>query len=519
LLFLFALVFPFHNSAGQGLIAPPEPLIPQGIINSGKAPSNDSFAIAPGYKVTPVLWNLTIPSTVTFDDNGSMYVAESGFSYGGLSPLPRILKVGSNGNVSVLADRGLNGPITDMEFNNNSGVLYVSHKGLISAVDLKGHIKDLVAGLPSGGDHHNNQIAFGPDGRFYFGQGTVTNSGVVGDDNYAYEWLKISPELHDIPGQNISLTGQNFKSINPLTPQNLNDYALTGAFIPFNHTTTAGQTIKGDIKCSGCIISSNANGTDLKLVAWGLRNPYGVTLSLDHKNLFVANNGADERGSRRVGNDSDKVFKIDISNSSVFGKWYGWPDYFGDAEPSNLTKFISESSPNITMPVSPLLKNPPKVEKPYALLGEGVALTQAATSVNDKFGYKGKIFLGEFGTAAPLIHPFAQVTQKQPGFNPGIIGQKVVVMDPVNKTFTDFLALKKPDKSFHPVGVKFNGDGNALYVVSYGKTEIRTSVPASDSGIPGYKAGSSFYPFGTIHAVVWPYLNDGVVWKITKASP
>ena len=116
------------------------------------------------------------------------------------------------------------------------------------------------ADLPSGGDHHNNQIAFGPDGRFYFGQGTVTNSGVVGDDNYAYEWLKISPELHDVPGQNISLTGENFKSINPLTPQNLHDYALTGAFV-------------GDVKCSGCVISSNANGTDLKLVAWGLRNP------------------------------------------------------------------------------------------------------------------------------------------------------------------------------------------------------------------------------------------------------
>jgi glucose/arabinose dehydrogenase len=200
-----------HSAHAQGYAEPPEPLIPQGIINSGKPPSTNVFNVVPGYKIQPILWNLTLPSTVTFDDNGSMYIAESGYTYGDFMPAPRILQVSPSGQVSVLVDRGLNGPITDIEFNHKNGLLYVSHKGLISAVDHRGAIKDLVAGLPSGGDHFNNQIAFGPDGRFYFGQGTTTNSGVVGDDNYQYGWLKTSPQLHDTPGKNITLSGQNFR--------------------------------------------------------------------------------------------------------------------------------------------------------------------------------------------------------------------------------------------------------------------------------------------------------------------
>jgi glucose/arabinose dehydrogenase len=491
----------------QGAVAPPEPLV-IGQINSSPKPSTDIFNLPPGYKIEPVLWNLTLPSTVTFDDNGTMYVAESGYSYGEFRPIPRILKVDLiHNSTAVLVDRGLNGPITDIEFNKHNGVLYVSHRGIISAVDGRGHIKDLIVGLPSMGDHHNNQIAIGPDGRFYFGQGTVTNTGVAGEDSYAYGWLKTSPELHDIPCQDITLTGQNFNSSNPLTPQNLTDLATTGAFVPFNNTTTQGQVIKSDIKCSGSIISSNANGTDLQVVAWGLRNPYGVALTDDGKKLIVTNNGADERGSRRVGNDTDKVYSLDLSNSSY--TFLGWPDYVGNGEPVTDNKFVSESARADNKPVQFLLQNHPPVEKPLTLLEEGVAVTQAAVSNSTDFGFKGNAFIGEFGTMAPLIHPFAQLTQSMPGFQPSIVGQKVVMLDPNTGNHTDFLSLNSIDKSFRPVGVKFDLQGDSLYVVSIGKTEVRTNVPVNN------QTSSGLYPFATIPAMPWTYANTGVVWKIT----
>ena len=49
--------------------------------------------------------------------------------------------------------------------------------------------------------------------------------------------------------------------------------------------------------------------------------------------LLVTANGADERGSRPIANDTEKVYSIDISNSSQLGKFYGWPDFFGNAQP------------------------------------------------------------------------------------------------------------------------------------------------------------------------------------------
>src|SRR5215212_10345408 len=130
----------FNNVFAQ--LGPAEPLAPQGLVNSGNRPSNDIFNISSGYKIEPVLWNLTLPSTVAFDDNGTMYVAESGYSYGEFKPIPRILKVDLIHNqTAVLVDRGLNGPITDIEFNKYNGVLYVSHRGVMSEVDMRGHIK------------------------------------------------------------------------------------------------------------------------------------------------------------------------------------------------------------------------------------------------------------------------------------------------------------------------------------------------------------------------------------------
>jgi hypothetical protein len=388
---------------------------------------------------------------------------------------------------------------------------------VISAIDGGGHIKDLIVGLPSMGDHQNDQIAFGPDGRLYFGQGTVTNTGVAGEDSYAYGWLKTSPELHDIPGKDIRLSGQNFESANPLTPQNFSDYATTGAFVPFGTATHKGEVIKGQTKCSGCIISSKLDGTDLKVVAWGLRNPYGVAFGHDGKTLLFDNNGADERGSRRVGNDSDKVYTIDISKPNDIAKWYGWPDYFGNGQPVTDPRFRSESQPN-NVPLQFLMQDHPPVQKPLSLLGEGVAVTQAAFSNSSIFGFKGMAFIGEFGTAGPLIHTFAQITTPLPGFTPTIRGQKVVMLDPKTGNYTDFVSLNRIDSRFHPTGVKFDLKGDAMYIADFGKVEVRTDAIGSASGTDRLAFGTGLYPFATIHAMLWPYANTGVIWKVTKIS-
>jgi len=61
-------------------------------------------------------------------------------------------------------------------------------------------------------------------------------------------------------------------------------------------------------------------------------------------NLIIANNGAQAIGSRPISNDSDKIYSLDTALPGNLGKFYGWPDYCGNAEPVTAPKFKSASS-------------------------------------------------------------------------------------------------------------------------------------------------------------------------------
>lgn len=467
------------------------------VINSGNPPDASQINITiPGYKIEPLFWNLTLPSSVTFDNTGStMFIAESGFAYGGFKPTPQILKVDmETGNISVVLDRMLNGPVNDIEYHE--GNLYVSHRGLISTVEPDtGKIKDIIMDLPSTGDHHNNQIAFGPDGRLYFGQGTATNSGVVGLDNLKFGWLQVASQFHDTPGQNVTLTGQNFQTVNPITP-NPNDNATTGAFIEFGNKTKEGQIIPGKVKCNGCILSANPDGTDIKVEAWGLRNPYGIDFSADNKTLLITMNGADERGSRPIANDTDKIYKIDVTNSSNIGQFYGWPDFYGNAEPVTEDKF---QSPRGNQSLQFLMQDHPPVVEPFATVPVASALTKIDFLNDNGFGFNKTTvaFIAEFGDMIPATHSSLPPTAES------LPGHRVSVFDTETGNNTNFIFHSS--NTFRPVDVDFSSDnkGNqsALYITSIGKMEIRTELPNGTS-LPG--------------PTPWAYPYTGTIWKVTQ---
>lgn len=481
----------------EHLLVPPD----LSTINSGNPPLADIFNITSGYKIEPVSWSLTLPTSVTFDDEGNMYIAESGYIYGEFKPIPRILKVDKNENTTtVFVDRMLNAPITDIEYYN--GKIYVSHRGAISAIDKNGVISDVIVGLPSMGDHHNNQIAFGKDGRLYFGQGVKTNSGVVGEDNAFHGWLKTVPKEHDIPCQDITLIGQNFTSANPLTPYDKDDMISTGVFKPFGNTASGNQTVEGEIKCNGSILSANPDGSDLKVVAWGLRNPYGLAFN-DEGRLFATDNGADERGSRPIANDDDKLYEIKLNETAAF---HGWPDFYGNAEPVTDTKF---KSPTGNQSLQFLMANHPPVEKPLLLLDKYAGVTQLDFSNNANFGFDGKAFAGEVGIMAPITHPLTteniaeQLLPSQMKDQEKIVGQKVIALDPINGNYSDFISLNNPDPFFRPVGIEFDErDDGALYIISIGKIELRNELP---NGTP--------LPL----PLAWAYPYTGAIWKITPS--
>jgi hypothetical protein len=48
-------------------------------------------------------------------------------------------------------------------------------------------------------------VIFASDGKLYFSQGAITNTGVVGLDAYELGWLRRLPHAHDLPGYDIAL--------------------------------------------------------------------------------------------------------------------------------------------------------------------------------------------------------------------------------------------------------------------------------------------------------------------------
>jgi glucose/arabinose dehydrogenase len=246
-----------------------------------------------------------------------------------------------------------------------------------------------------------------------------------------------------------------------------------GAFVPFNTTTKEGQVIKGQVKCNGCILSANLDGTDLKLVGWGFRNPTALAFNEEGR-LFTAANGADERGSGPILNDPDKFYEVKLNSTS----FYGWPDFFGNAQPVtdpnfqwNVGTICIVPKTCLDKPLQFLMQNHPPVEKPLAVMKMAFA--------NKSFGFGGEAFVAQVG---------AHVVRG--------IGQNVVRVNIDNKTISNFLALKNPTQAnstiFRPTDIAFSQNGTALYVVDWGNLLE-----------PG--------PGGTIP-------NTGVVWKITPVA-
>ncbi len=235
----------------------------------------------------------------------------------------------------------------------------------------------------------------GPDGKLYFGQGTATNTAVVGPDNFAYEWLRYFHDFHDRPGTDVVLTGRNYES--PKVLGKITETVRTGAYVPFGTETTPGQVIKGDVKCSGAVLRCDPDGTGLELVAWGLRNPYGIAFAPDGR-LFATEHGIDERNARHIIGDHEDFYEQEDFYEIVKGAWYGWPDF------ASGTRLDDPSWGDGGRGREPVLAehpdpNPPK---PFATLDQPSAPNGVDFCRDPSFGFHGDAFVALFGDLTPI---------------------------------------------------------------------------------------------------------------------
>ena len=460
-----------RTSNGGGQISS----LPQRQINAA------DIALPTGYKIEAVASGFTFPSAITFDNAGAAYVIEAGYSYGEVFNEPRLLRVEANGTTTQIAKGTNNGPWTGVTFYKGS--FYVAEGGenvggKILKINMDGSIKELIANLPTMGDHHTNGPAI-RDNYIYFGLGTATNSAVVGPDNAEFGWLKRKKDFRDIPCAEIVLNGVNYESDNVLTDAR-KDKASTGAYSPFNQPTIAGQIIEGSIPCSGSILRIPVDGGKPELVAWGFRNPFGLAFNPQGR-LYVTENGYDARGSRPVWGAGDVLWEIQP------GLWYGWPDYSGGKPISNTEEFKVPGKD----PVKPILQiQPNKVPKPVAIFAVHSSSNGFDFSSNAGFGYVEEAFVAQFGDMAPKV-----------GKVLGPVGFKVVRTNTTNGVIEDFAVNKgktngpatkqKSGGLERPVSVKFDPTGKALYVVDFGIMKMTKKGPQ-------------------------PQMKTGVIWKITK---
>jgi len=431
------------------------------------------IALPAGYRIEAVATGLTFPTGVDFDEKGIPYVVEAGYSYGEVWTVPRLLRV-EQGKITLVAEGGKNGPWTGI--TRQGGFFYVAEGGELEGGSIvrigdDGKMSVLVDKLPTRGDHHTNGPVVGPDGLLYFGLGTATNSGVVGEDNLQFGWLKRYPKFHDTPCRDVTLNGANYTSKDFLKGSG---EATTGAYVPFGTATAKGEVIKGQIPCNGAVLRVSPAGGAAELVAWGFRNPFGLAFSPEGK-LYVSDNGYDQRGSRPVFGAGDPLWEVKQ------GTWYGWPDFSAGMrlDEGNQFKPLLRERPKLMLAEYPNI--PPK---PTAILPVHASADGLDFSRSDSFGYRGEAFVALFGDQSPSTGQLL-----------GPVGFKVVRIDVHTGVVKDF-AVNKGKKNGpasgletggleRPVAARFDPSGNALYVVDFGilKETKKGALPLQKTGV------------------------------------
>ncbi len=442
------------------------------------APDPRAATVPPGYRVEIAFAGLMYPSSIEFDDSGRIYVAECGYMPGDTSQPPRILQFDRDGRGRrELVSSGLIAPVTDLLWHE--GQLFVSHKAKVS-VFADGRLRDLVTDLPSLGDHSNNQLAIGPDGKLYVGIGTATNAGVVGPDNFALGWAADHPDVCEVPARDIVLTGEVFESEDPRQPGAV---ARTSAYQPFGRTVPAGTVVQGQVKANGTILRMNRDGSGLEVFAWGFRNPYGLAWAPDGK-LYCADAGSDERGSRHIANAPEKLWIVEQ------GAFHGWPDFVA-GRPVTDASFRP-----VKAPPRPLWEDHPPAADPWLTFEPHASATQIEACRDASFAPTGSLFVGASGDMSALT---SSRTERA--------GYWVKTIDPKSSAVETFFAarpdaLGPPGLEYvltagprRPVDLRLDRTGTALYVVDIGPMHF----------VPGAKGPEP---------VAFP--GTGVVWRIVR---
>ena len=397
---------------------PKDPHLPE---MDGREVDVSDVVVPEGYDLDVYYTGLDYPVGVAFGEQGEVYVAEAGgHTYGTKpekAPNARILQIMPDGSKKVVYDKvvpldvirnasfpveagtlpeGLIPPVTGI--TQYEGKLYISHRTRYSVLDpATGDFRTIIDGLPSWGEFLNAKPIF-RDGKMYFFLSTQGNSGVIED-----HWTKVidvfnKPDAHEIPGEDVVLTGKDYWVPTKNLSFTTQDSMLTGAYVPLGTVTEYGQVIEGQEICNGAFFKANPDGTNIERIAWGFRSSFGYRFSKDGR-LIMTQNSANPMPPRGIFNDWEPVYEVKE------GKWYGWPDFYSGipiTDPYWVFNQIEDGDFVLTEETHrKLLKGEPLPEQPILRLpihsaAEGMVFGQHDFGVSEN-----SILVAEFGTIVP----------------------------------------------------------------------------------------------------------------------
>lgn len=377
----------------------------------------------------------------------------------------------------------------------HDGGLYVAVMGgyfsQIHRWDLKTKERTVIIDkMPDGGWHEPGGPIFGPDELMYFGQGSVSLQGVVLPYGFTVDLAKHSSAM-DVPGQDVTLTGNNIWSRDPRSPFPF--YVATSPYKPYGVPSHTGEVVKGELWCNTGVWRSRPDGSDPELLAWGIRNPFGLAIN-DQGELYASDNDFEEKGGRAIAEDPDAIWHIHNASrpygSITTPDWYGFPDICKDGLPVWDKKHL----PNRGVPAEPLIENSPPWAGPAAFLEQPHScMANMDFSTSDEFGHKGELFACEWGTMAPLN------TNRPEALDHGF---KLIRLNTLTGQAETFLQNKQPGPaSYHPgsggierpVSCRFSPDGSALYMLDFGVAAVNENAMVA-------------------------YGHTGVLWRIARSQ-
>lgn len=431
-----------------------------------------------GYQISTLVEGLTYPSSMTFDEDGVLYVLESHtLPIPGMEP--QIVQI-SGDEIEELTLEGWPGGESAVGLTFHDGWLWFTHEekektfGIYRVRRSGGAIEAVARGFPSTGDHDLNYIVFAPNGDLFVGQGSATNSGVVSSHDPVNEgWLADHPDFRDIPCRDIRLTDRTFTEDNALTEAE-DDRATTGAYQPYG--TSGAGSVSGSAMCTGAIYRLRGGTGTPEVWAWGFRNPVSVAFD-DGGRLYVGMHGADVRSTRPIISDPDVVYRVEKD------VWYGWPDFSAELRPitdprylpprqyraggHDSIEFVLDHAASGLRPADRSLLV--SVLEPHSAVG-GMAIIPETGPFSR---WAGDILISEMGDFAPLTDP---TLTNRAGFQVERIDIETGERTTFARNRSDgdpqpASSLDLEDGLERPVDVKIGPDG-LVYILDYGVLQI-----------------------------------------------